>query len=42
LALIGEYGIVGKAVIIHRRADDLVSQPSGDAGDRVACGVITW
>ncbi len=32
--------IVGKAVIVHAKADDYSSQPSGDAGDRLACGVI--
>lgn len=31
---------VGKAVILHAKADDLTSQPSGDAGDRIACGII--
>lgn len=31
---------VGKSVIVHAAADDLVSQPTGDAGPRVACGVI--
>lgn len=31
---------VGKAVIIHAKPDDLSSQPSGDSGDRIACGVI--
>lgn len=36
----GETSIIGKAVIVHAKADDLTSQPSGDAGDRVACGVI--
>lgn len=30
----------GKSVIIHSGADDLRSQPSGDSGDRIACGVI--
>ena len=30
----------GKAVIIHANADDLKSQPAGDAGDRIACGII--
>ncbi|MCQ0989100.1 superoxide dismutase family protein [Jiella marina] len=30
----------GSALIIHSGADDYMSQPSGDAGDRVACGVI--
>ncbi len=30
----------GSAVIIHADADDYSSQPSGNAGDRIACGVI--
>ena len=30
----------GSAVIIHANPDDYESQPSGDAGDRIACGVI--
>lgn len=42
LALAGEYGVTGRAVIVHERADDLSSQPSGDAGRRVACGVIEY
>lgn len=36
----GEASILGKALIVHGGADDLESQPSGDAGARVACGVI--
>ena len=32
--------IVGKGVIVHADPDDYVSQPTGDAGDRLACGVI--
>jgi len=32
--------IIGRAVIVHAKPDDLESQPSGDSGDRVACGVI--
>ncbi|WP_026478147.1 superoxide dismutase family protein [Alkaliphilus transvaalensis] len=31
---------VGKAVIIHRNPDDYRSQPAGDAGKRLACGLI--
>lgn len=31
----------GTALIIHSGEDDYESQPSGDAGDPVACGVIT-
>jgi Cu-Zn family superoxide dismutase len=32
--------VIGKAVIVHEKADDLKTQPTGDAGGRVACGVI--
>jgi len=32
--------IIGRGIIIHAEEDDLTSQPSGDAGDRIACGVI--
>lgn len=32
--------IVGKTVIIHRSPDDLHTQPSGAAGEKIACGVI--
>jgi Cu-Zn family superoxide dismutase len=31
----------GAAVVVHSGADDYKSQPAGDAGARVACGVIT-
>lgn len=30
----------GKSVVIHAKADDLKTQPAGDSGDRIACGVI--
>ncbi|WP_373420443.1 superoxide dismutase family protein [Halobacillus sp. Marseille-P3879] len=32
--------IIGKAVIIHQGPDDYQTQPSGDSGLRIACGVI--
>jgi Cu-Zn family superoxide dismutase len=32
--------VKGKAVIVHAKADDLTTQPTGDAGDRIGCGVI--
>jgi Cu-Zn family superoxide dismutase len=40
LQLSGENSIVGHAVIVHEKADDLKTQPTGDAGGRLACGVI--
>lgn len=30
----------GTAIVIHERADDYTSEPTGDAGERIACGVI--
>jgi Cu-Zn family superoxide dismutase len=30
----------GSSVVVHSGPDDYASQPSGDAGDRIACGVI--
>lgn len=31
----------GSALVIHEKADDYHSDPAGNAGDRVACGVIS-
>jgi Cu-Zn family superoxide dismutase len=31
----------GTALIIHAKADDMKSDPAGNAGDRIACGLIT-
>jgi Cu-Zn family superoxide dismutase len=36
----GPADIVGKAVIVHKDADDYNTQPTGNSGARVACGVI--
>lgn len=32
--------VLGRSVIVHAKADDLESQPSGAAGSRIGCGVI--
>ncbi|MGN1202106.1 MAG: superoxide dismutase family protein [Eubacterium sp.] len=32
--------VVGKTVIIHSGVDDFTTQPSGNAGTKIACGVI--
>ena len=32
--------VLGRTLIVHQDADDLESQPSGEAGARIACGVI--
>lgn len=40
LKLNGRDSIIGRSVIVHAGEDDLTSQPSGNAGPRVACGVI--
>jgi superoxide dismutase, Cu-Zn family len=31
----------GVAIVIHAKADDYATDPSGNSGDRVACGVLT-
>jgi Cu-Zn family superoxide dismutase len=33
--------IIGRAIIVHAQADDLSGQPSGNAGPRIACGLIS-
>lgn len=40
ISLSGEHTIIGRSIIIHQEMDDLKTQPTGNAGPRVACGVI--
>lgn len=36
----GPTSLLERAVIVHGKADDYTSQPSGDSGPRIACGVV--
>ena len=36
----GAADVVGRGLIVHRDADDLKTQPTGNAGPRIACAVI--
>jgi Cu-Zn family superoxide dismutase len=36
----GPNSVVGHALVIHADADDMKTQPSGNSGARVACGVV--
>lgn len=33
--------IVGRSIILHEKRDDFTTQPSGDSGNKIACGIIT-
>ena len=39
IQLVGPRSIIGKSVIIHKNSDDF-GQPLGNAGARIACGII--
>lgn len=32
--------ILNRTVVIHSRPDDFTTQPSGNSGEKIACGVI--
>ena len=36
----GPNSVVGRSVVFHEKADDLKTQPTGNAGGRFGCGVI--
>ena len=41
LTVAGEWNpVIGRAIVVHRDPDDLVSQPTGNAGPRIGVGVI--
>jgi Cu-Zn family superoxide dismutase len=40
MTMSGPNSIIGRGLIVHEKADDLKTQPTGDAGGRLACGVI--
>lgn len=33
--------VIGRTMIIHEKADDFTTQPSGNSGEKIACGKIT-
>ena len=37
----GAGDLAGKALVVHARPDDYATQPSGNSGARIACGVIS-
>lgn len=41
LRLSGDQSILGRSLVVHSMPDDMVSQPAGNSGVRVACGLIT-
>ena len=36
----GEMSASGHAVVVHAKADDMTTQPTGNAGGRIGCGVV--
>lgn len=40
IALDGPHSIIGRSIIVHTDPDDFTTQPTGNSGPRVACGLI--
>ena len=40
ISLSGPHSIVGRSMMVHAKEDDLISQPSGNAGGRIGVGVV--
>ena len=40
ITLTGDHSVVGRSVILHAKEDDMTTDPAGNAGDRIASGVI--
>jgi superoxide dismutase, Cu-Zn family len=38
--LAGDSSFIGKVLVVHKGQDDLTTQPGGDSGDPIGCGVI--
>ena len=36
----GASSVVGRSLVLHEKPDDLRTQPSGNSGNRIGCGVI--
>jgi Cu-Zn family superoxide dismutase len=40
LSMSGDKSIIGRSIIVHAQEDDLMTQPAGNSGARIACGLI--
>lgn len=40
MSLSGTDSIVGKSIVVHEKEDDLKTDPAGNSGARIGCGVI--